>query len=86
MHHDLVGMKMLASFLAPALALTGCAAPDAAPTERPHYLYYLHGKIIEDLGPAGVSPRFGRYDYPGIIQAFERARTHCEKRGAAQGN
>ena len=74
MHHDLVRMKMLASFLAPALTLTGCAVPDAAPMERPHYLYYLHGKIIEDLGPDGVSPRFGRYDYPGIIQAFEHAR------------
>ncbi|MFL6739359.1 MAG: alpha/beta hydrolase [Sphingomicrobium sp.] len=66
-------MKIAASFLAIALALTGCAAAPSATTQGPRYLYYLHGKIIEDLGPAGVSPRFGAYDYPGIIQAFERA-------------
>jgi len=36
-------------------------------------IYYLHGKIVEDLGPRGVSPRFGAYDYPGIITAFRQA-------------
>lgn len=33
-------------------------------------VYYLHGKIVEDLGPRGVSPRYGAYDYPGIIESF----------------
>jgi hypothetical protein len=56
-----------------ALSLSACATAISAPPENPRYLYYLHGKIIEDLGPEGVSLRFGRYDYTGIIRAFERA-------------
>jgi hypothetical protein len=36
------------------------------------YVYYLHGKIVEDSGPRGVSPRFGAYDYPGIIAALRK--------------
>ena len=52
--------------------LGGCStgSPTAAPPE-PHYFYYLHGKIVEDLGPRGVSPVHGAYDYPGIIHALE---------------
>jgi len=42
----------------------------AADTAR--YVYYLHGKIVEDSGPRGLSPRFGHYDYPGIIAALRR--------------
>ena len=37
------------------------------------YVYYLHGKIVEDLGPRGVSPRYGAYDYPGIVDALRQA-------------
>lgn len=33
-------------------------------------MYFLHGKVVEDLGPRGASPRFGEYDYPGIIAAL----------------
>jgi len=36
------------------------------------YCYYLHGKIVEDLGPHGASTRFGAYDYPGIVAALEK--------------
>ena len=36
------------------------------------YCYYLHGKIVEDLGPHGASRRFGAYDYPGIVAALEK--------------
>jgi hypothetical protein len=45
--------------------------PVAAPQRKT--VYYLHGKIVEDLGPRGVSPRFGAYDYPGILTAFRKA-------------
>ena len=55
------------------LSLTASATAASAPPESPLYLYYLHGKIIEDSGPDGVSPRFGPYDYSGILRAFERA-------------
>ncbi len=70
-------LKSLFRALAPctaALALLACST-DAARSEAPYgerVLYYLHGKIVEDLGPQGVSPRFGAYDYPGIIAALER--------------
>ena len=35
------------------------------------YLFYLHGKIIEDVGLPAVSPVFGAYDYAGILRALE---------------
>ncbi len=35
------------------------------------YLFYLHGKIIEDAGLPAVSPQFGEYDYTGILKALE---------------
>ncbi len=59
----------------PGLLLAACLMTAASPisTQPKHYLFYLHGRIIEDQGPQGVSPRFGRYDYPGILAAF-RAR------------
>ena len=56
-----------------ALPHEGFVATAAEPVETPRYVYYLHGKIIEDFGPAGVSPRFGAYDYAGILHALERA-------------
>ncbi len=63
----MAGLRLLALPIAAAL-LTG-----AKPAEAPYHLFYLHGRIVEDQGPSGVSPRFGRYDYPGILAAF-RAR------------
>jgi hypothetical protein len=51
------------------LALAACTGEAPEPTE-PRYFYYLHGKIVEDLGPRGVSPRYGPYDYPGIVEAL----------------
>ena len=55
-------------------ALIACTAAAAPPSQPPRFVYYLHGKIVEDSGPTGVSPRFGAYDYPGILAAFRRAR------------
>jgi len=46
------------------------AAAGAAPEPAPRYVYYLHGKIVEDQGARGISPRFGAYDYPGIVAAL----------------
>lgn len=66
-------MTKLISLLVLAPALIGCVSTTRSPAQGERYVYYLHGKIIEDLGPSGVSPRFGAYDYAGIIHAFERA-------------
>jgi hypothetical protein len=57
------------------LAAASCAACGKAAPERaedPHYLFYLHGRIVEDQGQQGISPAHGRYDYPGILTAFRQ--------------
>jgi hypothetical protein len=33
-----------------------------------HYLFYLHGKIIEDEGIPAVSPDYGEYEYEAILE------------------
>jgi hypothetical protein len=35
-----------------------------------HYVFYVHGKIIESEGRHAVSPDFGPYEYDAILQAF----------------
>jgi hypothetical protein len=66
----MIGLGLLAALL----ALASCAAaPPAKEQPDARYFYYLHGKIVEDLGPRGISPRWGAYDYPGIISALEQA-------------
>jgi hypothetical protein len=37
-----------------------------------HYLFYLHGKIIEDQGLPAVSPDYGEYQYQAILEKFSR--------------
>ena len=34
------------------------------------YLFYLHGKIIEDQGLPAISPEFGKYRYTEILQVL----------------
>jgi hypothetical protein len=36
------------------------------------YLFYLHGKIIEDQGLPAVSTEYGEYEYQAILEALER--------------
>ena len=36
-----------------------------------HYLFYLHGRIIEDQGLPAISPDFGEYQYEAILQKLE---------------
>jgi hypothetical protein len=61
------------------MALAGLGGSDAprilerapsSPDPAAHYLFYLHGRIIELQGPEAVSPIFGRYEYQGILEAF----------------
>jgi hypothetical protein len=35
------------------------------------YVFYLHGKIIEDQGVPAISPEFGEYEYPEILTVLE---------------
>lgn len=64
--------------LAIATAMLGaCNAVRTPPkASETRYLYYLHGKVVEDSGPRGVSPRFGAYDYPGMIAALGKPGIH----------
>jgi hypothetical protein len=34
------------------------------------YLFYLHGKIVEDQGLHAVSPEYGAYEYEAILKKF----------------
>src|SRR4030067_991612 len=36
------------------------------PTKR--YMFYLHGKVIEDQGIPAVSPEYGKYEYEAILE------------------
>ena len=40
--------------------------PDPAKT----YVFYLHGKIIEEKGPRPIDSRFGLYDYPAVLETL----------------
>ncbi len=35
------------------------------------YLFYLHGKIVEDQGPLAVSEKYGAYQYEAIVSSLE---------------
>ena len=41
----------------------------SAPTDG-HYLFYLHGRIVEEQGAEAVSERFGPYAYKEIVRVF----------------
>ncbi len=67
--------RQLVIFILIALSLTGCTSartyefPDSIdPTQR--YMFYLHGKIIEDQGILAISPDYGEYEYEAILDAL----------------
>jgi hypothetical protein len=49
---------------------TSAAFPSAIDPGR-RYLFYLHGKIIEDQGLPAVSAEFGEYRYEAILEALQ---------------
>jgi hypothetical protein len=75
--------KWRLGFAAVALAFAGralvLAAPGGAllqgPPEAPqpdaHYLFYLHGKIVEDQGRRPKHPSYGVYEYDALLQALQ---------------
>jgi len=38
---------------------------------KAHYLIFLHGQIVENLGTRPTSPQFGVYEYQKILEAFK---------------
>ncbi|HJR63198.1 MAG TPA: alpha/beta hydrolase [Gemmatimonadaceae bacterium] len=69
MHRTSVFAALFA--LCPALAAQPSPLLSRAP-ERPEaatrYLFYLHGRIVEDQGAEAVSPELGRYEYTAIVR------------------
>jgi hypothetical protein len=52
------------------LKLEGYEFPNSIdPTKR--YMFYLHGKILEDQGIPAVSPEFGEYQYEEILRTLQ---------------
>jgi hypothetical protein len=47
--------------------LSTYAFPDSIDPAR-KYLFYLHGKIIEDQGIPAISPDYGEYEYEAILE------------------
>ena len=52
----------------PVFAQNAYEMPDK-PDPKAHYLFYLHGRIVED-GRRPTSPQFGVYEYDQILETF----------------
>ncbi len=57
---------------ASALNLSGSKQMSQAIDTKAKYLFYLHGKIVEDQGVKAVSERFGAYEYEKIVENFKQ--------------
>ena len=57
---------------APAFVFAGdiISAPPEQAAADTHYVFYLHGQIVQELGPRPTHPRYGLYDYPLILEAL----------------
>jgi hypothetical protein len=53
-----------------ASQIAGYAFPASIDTKS-RYLFYLHGRIIEDQGLPAISPDYGEYEYAAILRALE---------------
>lgn len=54
----------------PVSAQQIATAIPTSPDPTATHVIYLHGRIIEQLGPRPTDPRFGLYDYPAILEAL----------------
>jgi hypothetical protein len=48
-------------------------APPGRPDVKARYLFYLHGRIVQEQGRKAVSPEYGRYEYDAILRGFAGA-------------
>jgi hypothetical protein len=59
---------ILQASAAPAF-ITDYEFPDSIDPAK-QYLFYLHGKIIEDQGIPAISPDYGEYEYEAILESL----------------
>src|SRR5574342_264812 len=52
---------------APGTDLSEYAFPNSIDATK-RYMFYLHGKIIEDQGIPAISPQYGEYEYEAILE------------------
>ncbi len=67
---------LLVSILLGACTPTPQALDTSFPTEidpNASYLFYLHGKIIEDQGLPAISEEYGEYEYDAILRRFSES-------------
>ena len=63
--------RLLFIFIAAGIVFDDANAQDRGRNSADEtYLFYLHGRIIEDAGPTPTHPKFGLYDYPAIVEAL----------------
>lgn len=57
----------------PLLLLTlGCALPPAQGQAPSKYVFYLHGRIIEEGGRRPTHPTYGTYEYDAILDSLRQ--------------
>ncbi|HEV8700288.1 MAG TPA: alpha/beta hydrolase [Candidatus Polarisedimenticolia bacterium] len=49
------------------------AEPPAKPDSGATYLFYLHGRIVQEQGRGAVSPKYGPYEYDAIPKGLAEA-------------
>lgn len=60
-------------------------APFAQDENETIYLFYLHGRIIEEEGPMPTHSRFGLYNYPAIVETLGSRGASVESEVRASG-
>ena len=60
------------ALLLPAAAMAGeiLDKPPRDPDPSAQYVFYLHGQIVQDVGPRPTHPQYGLYDYPLILETL----------------
>ena len=60
---------LVTKFLVLSFTLITCANPKTVETKK--YIFYLHGKIVEDMGLEAANELYGKYEYQGILEALK---------------
>lgn len=70
--HLIATLLLVAGLALASAAFAGAALqePPGRPDPKAHYLFYLHGKIIEEQGRRPTHPRFGVYEYDAVLGAL----------------
>ena len=68
--YGLITLGLLMSYAVVSAAHQNKFPFASRPSTDERYLFYLHGRIVEEQGAEAVSERFGPYAYKEIVQVF----------------